>query len=68
MIRPTNYRTLVNLVLRAIAVAMGIAVVVMQILHTLVPDTAVTLLGLGLLSLALAAMQPQERGDSAMEG
>ena len=59
MTRSTDTRSLINLILRAIAVALSIAVIVLQTLHTLTPDTAVTLLGLGLFSLALAALQPR---------
>jgi hypothetical protein len=52
-----NRQELVNTIFKGIAVAMGIAVIVLSILGTLVPATATTLLGIGLTALALAVMQ-----------
>jgi hypothetical protein len=43
------------LVLKAVALAMGIAVIVLSILHTGSMETLVSLLGFGLFALALAA-------------
>ena len=54
-----NTRDLVNLVLRGIAVAMGVAVVVLNILHAATPETQSILLGMGLLSLAIASIQKE---------
>jgi len=48
---------IVTTVLKAIAVAMGIAVIVTSILGVLAPQTADLLLGIGLFALALTAMQ-----------
>jgi hypothetical protein len=48
---------LVEIVLKGIAVAMGIAVVVLNILGTLETSTAVTLLGIGLAALAIAGFK-----------
>lgn len=48
--------SLVNLVLRAVALAMGVAVVVLNIIGAADADTLVTLLGIGLFSLALDAL------------
>jgi hypothetical protein len=48
---------LVEIVLKAIAVAMGIAVVVLNFLGTLEFSTAVTLLGIGLAALAIAGFK-----------
>jgi hypothetical protein len=42
------------LVLKAIALAMGIAVIVLSILHTGTTETLVSLLGFGLFARALA--------------
>jgi hypothetical protein len=48
---------LVTTVLKAVAVAMGIAVIVTSILGVLTSQTADMLLGIGLFALAIAAMQ-----------
>jgi hypothetical protein len=53
-------QSLVQLVLKAVALAMGVAVVVLSILGTVPPQTNVMLLGIGLFALALAALS-QER-------
>ena len=50
-------RQIVSVTLRGVALAMGVAVVVMQTLGTLAPTTAIGLLGLGLLALALESLQ-----------
>ena len=49
-----------NVIFRAVALAMGIAVVVLSILGALDAQTGVTLLGLGLASLALYSLQEKE--------
>ncbi len=46
-----------NVVFKGIAVAMGIAVVVMGILGTMTAATADTLLGIGLSALAIDALR-----------
>jgi hypothetical protein len=48
---------LVNTVLKAVAVAMGIAVIVTSILGVLTSQTADMLLGIGLFALAITALQ-----------
>ncbi len=60
MTRPTNWTEWSNLVFKAIAVAMGAAVVVLQVLGTASAQNSITLLGIGLFSLALSAMQAKE--------
>ncbi len=50
-------KNLVPIILKGIAVAMGVAVVVMNMLGSLSNGTAFNLLGLGLLALAIAAFQ-----------
>lgn len=50
-------RQIVSVALRGLALAMGVAVVVLQTLGTLAPTTATSLLGLGLLALALESLQ-----------
>ncbi len=54
-----SFDSIVNLVLKAVAVAMGVAVVVLSILGTAAPNTLITLLGIGLFTLALWAMQSE---------
>ena len=48
---------LVNTILRAVALAMGVAVAALSVLDVLDEKTAVSLLGLGLASLALYSLQ-----------
>jgi hypothetical protein len=57
MTRPTNFKDLSNLIFKGIAVAMGIAVVILQVLGTASAETSITLLGIGLFSLALSSLQ-----------
>jgi len=52
-----NYRRIVNVACKGIAVAMGVAVIVLNLLGTLTVGSAITLLGLGLAALALASLQ-----------
>ena len=54
-------RTIASLVLRAVSLAMGVAVVVLNILGTADTNTSSTLLGIGLFALALDAL---DRGRS----
>lgn len=56
----TTARTnLVNLVLKALALAMGVAVIVLQVLGTVTPSALVPLLGIGLFAMALAAFRTE---------
>jgi hypothetical protein len=50
-------RQITNLVLKAVALAMGVAVVVMSILGNLTPADGLMLLGLGLAALAITQFQ-----------
>jgi hypothetical protein len=50
-------KNLLNTILNAVAVAMGIAVIVMNILDTLTTSAAISLLSLGLAAVAIAALQ-----------
>lgn len=52
-----NTGSIVDLVLRAVALAMSIAAVVLGFLDAASLETRVTLLGIGLFILALAALQ-----------
>ena len=47
---------MISLILRAVALAMGVAAVVMSILGTAEPGTLITLLGIGLFALALDSL------------
>ncbi len=53
------YKKIFSLALKGIAVALGVAVIVLNSLHTLDGGTAITLLGLGLTALAINALQTQ---------
>ncbi len=57
----TEKRTsnLVNLVLKAVALAMGVAVVVMNTLGTLTPTTEASLLGIAVAALAITALDKE---------
>jgi hypothetical protein len=52
-----NSQPIVPLVLKAVALAMGVVVVVLSILGTATGGTSTTLLGIGLFCLALWALQ-----------
>lgn len=49
--------SLTHLILSAVALAMSVAVVVLSVLGTVEPQTAVMLLGIGLGALGLDALQ-----------
>ena len=51
---------LVRLSLKGIAVAMAVAVVVLSTLHAATTETLISLLGLGLVGLAIASLQKGE--------
>jgi hypothetical protein len=50
-------RDITKIALRGIALAMGVAVIVMSTLNTLELSTGVSLMGMGLAALALASFQ-----------
>lgn len=52
-----NIQSIINLILRGIAVAMGVAAVVLGILGTSTVESLLTLLGIGLFSLGLWSFQ-----------
>ncbi len=52
-----NYHRIVKLACKGVALAMGVAVIVLNILGTLTVSAAVALLGIGLAALALASLQ-----------
>ena len=51
------HKNIIKISMRGIAMAMGIAVIVMSTLQTLEVDTGVSMIGLGLTALALATLQ-----------
>jgi len=52
-------RNIVSIALKGIAVAMGVAVIVLNILGTLNANSALSMLGIGLAALAIAALQKE---------
>jgi len=50
-------KNLLDTIFKAVALGMGVAVIVLNILGSLTVDTAVTLLGIGLTALAIAGLQ-----------
>ncbi len=54
-----NTARMTPLVLKAVALAMGVVVIVLGVLGTLEMQTAVTLLAIGLAALALNALQDE---------
>ena len=50
----------VSLILKAVSLGMGVAVIVLGILQVLSAETAVTMLGLGLTALSLETLQKAE--------
>jgi len=50
-------KDLLDTIFKAVALGMGVAVIVLNILGSLTVDTAVTLLGIGLTCLAIASLQ-----------
>jgi hypothetical protein len=59
----TNVSAIISLVLRAVAMAMAVAAIVMSILGTVETDTLITLLSIGLFTLALDALDRGEEPD-----
>jgi len=55
--RTLMWSRILDLVLKAVAMGMAVATVVLGILNTATIETMVTLLSIGLLALALAALQ-----------
>ena len=53
---------IVDLVLKGVALAMGVAVVVLSILNEMESDSAVRMLGIGLACLAVAQLAQKKDG------
>ena len=51
-----NINNIISLILRAVALAMGVAVVVLTILGGVSVENSITLLGIGLVALAIDAL------------
>ncbi|MGE5139895.1 MAG: hypothetical protein ACM3JD_10555 [Rudaea sp.] len=54
-----SFSATINLALKGVALAAGVAVVVLSILGTAAPSTLITLLGIGLFTLSLWALQSE---------
>lgn len=52
-------KNIVSIALKGIAIAMGVAVVVLNFLGTLTAETGFGLLGIGLAALGIAALQKE---------
>jgi hypothetical protein len=52
-------KNIVSIALKGIAVAMGVAVIVLNILGTLNVNNGVNMLGMGLAALAISALQKE---------
>jgi hypothetical protein len=50
-------KNLIDTVFKAVALGMGVAVIVLNTLGSLTADTAMTFLGIGLTALAIAGLQ-----------
>ena len=59
----SKVQPIVNLVLKAIALAMAVASIVVSILGSATAETVITLLGIGLFALAVAALQQNKEVD-----
>lgn len=55
-----NSQSIISLILKGIALAMGVAAVVLSILGSATVESLITLLGIGLFSLALWSFQRAE--------
>lgn len=56
-----NSKSIINLILKGIALAMGVAAVVLSILGSATIESLITLLGIGLFTLSLWSFQRSER-------
>lgn len=54
-----KFSELMDTILQAVALAMGVAVAVLSVLHALTPEQGLPLLGLGLACLALRSMRKE---------
>lgn len=54
-------KNIINLIFRCVALAMGIAVVILRILNKIDNDTATLLLGIGLASLSIVHIDEKKK-------
>ena len=54
-----SFITIINLVCRAVAMAMSVAVIVLNIMNAASVETSLLLLGVGLFGLAIAALDKE---------
>jgi hypothetical protein len=52
-------KNLLTTIFKAVALGMGVAVIVLNLLGTLAVETAISMLSIGLTALALAALQKE---------
>ena len=60
----SNVAAIISLVLRAVAMAMAVAAIVMSILNAAEPGAIITLLSIGLFTLALDALDRDSESES----
>jgi hypothetical protein len=61
--KTTNAQEISQIVFKAVAMAMGVAVIVLNILGSAEPDTLFFLLGVGLFALGLSALNQDNNGQ-----
>ncbi len=54
-------KKIVDLTLKGVALAMGVAVVVLSVLKEMEPNTAIIMLGIGLFCLAVSQLDGKEK-------
>ena len=59
----SKLKDLINVILKAVAIAMGIAVVVLNILDSIETKSSIIMLGIGLVCLAMYLMDNNEKND-----
>ncbi len=63
MEKRNDFRLIFPLIFRALGLAMGVAAVVLNLLHTAPLEVQVTLLGFGMVSQAIAILDKEERDE-----
>ena len=59
----SKLKDLINVILKAVAIAMGIAVVVLNILDSIEIKSSIIMLGIGLVCLAMYLMEKKKKND-----
>ena len=62
-VKKNNVKQIINLICKAVGVAMGVAVVVLNVLEELQINDAITMLGIGLACISISLLQ-NEKEDS----